>query len=81
MRYYAVRPITDDVKHRTNYTRVEKAETPTRAYDLAFGRGGGGRGFEWKDLGTRVSVLHVDRTRVALLTGADGWNRFTKGGK
>lgn len=77
MNYYAVRPVTDDVKHRTQYTRIEKASSPVEAFGMAFGRGFHGRGYEWKDCGTRVGVLRVDKKRIALI-GQDstGWTPF-----
>lgn len=70
--YYAVRPVS-----MPEHIRIEHADTPLQATAQAFGRpvrlGGLPSGYEVKDLGTRVSVLHSDKKRHALLTSAEGW--------
>lgn len=67
MHYYAVRP-KDDLAN----TRIEKADSPYRACQLAFGRGRLTY-WEWKDLGTRVNVIQSDSKRIALLRDIRGW--------
>lgn len=74
MRYYAVRP---DSYHAG--VRIEKADSPERAYDMAFGRSltkNARKWCKWKDLGTRVTVIRSDKKRIALLTDPNGWNSF-----
>jgi hypothetical protein len=66
--YYAIRPKGDDYK---TTIRIEKAGTVGQAAELAFGRGKGK--LEAKNLGTRVSVIHSDKKRIALLTSEEGW--------
>jgi hypothetical protein len=71
MHYWAIRPIN----HQNQNHRIERAATPKRAFDLAFGRGHG-YGFEYKDMGTRISVIHSDKQRIALLKDPNNWVRF-----
>lgn len=66
--YWAVRPRT-----MPNHIRIERAETPIRAYELAFGRGNPGGAYEAKDLGTRVAVIQAPTKRRALLESSEGW--------
>lgn len=72
MRYFAVRPTSTPDKN----IRIEKAPTPSEAARLAFGRGPYGPNWSWKDLGTRVAVIHSDKKRVALLLDPHGWYKF-----
>lgn len=72
MRYYAVR-----YKSAPKQIRIEKADTPQKAFRLAFG------GFpicpanaEYKDLGSRVAVIQSDKKRIALLTDPNHWVTF-----
>ncbi len=67
--YWAVRPKGD-----ASNTRIEKAETASRACELAFGRGRQRGAWEAKDLGTQVHVIHSDSKRIALLTSPEGWS-------
>lgn len=67
--YYAIRPSS-----APNLSRIEKADTPENACRLAYGRGT--TNFQWKDLGTRVSVIQSDNKRIALLQAPEGWVDF-----
>ena len=69
MRYYGIRP-----KSYKEHIRIEKAATPQRAGQLAFGRGLSG--FQYKDLGSRVEVIRSDKRRIALLKDEAGWTDF-----
>jgi hypothetical protein len=78
MRYYAVR-----YKSAPDQIRIEKAETPVRAFTLAFGTyatpmKGLGPHAEYKDLGTRISILKSDKKRIAILTDPKDWVDFTR---
>lgn len=76
MRYWAVR-----YSGAPEQVRTEKAETPERAFKLAFGVSpvmfgvNDGR-TQYKDLGTRVEILRSDKRRIAALTSPDGWVAF-----
>jgi hypothetical protein len=70
-RYFAIKPIKLDPK----YTRIEKARTPTEAFNKAFGRGFS-HGFCWKDLGTQVRPIQTDKWRIAQLCDPKGWINF-----
>jgi hypothetical protein len=76
MKYYAVR-----YKSAPTQPRIEKANTPRRAFHLAFGHPprtfkGQPADAEYKDLGGRVKVIQSDRKRIALLTEPTGWIEF-----
>jgi hypothetical protein len=76
MHYWAVRPKGD-----VALTRIERADGPIEAIVAAYGRGLDNPRvwnvniglWEAKDLGTRVSVLHSDSKRIALLKSPEGW--------
>lgn len=70
-RYYAVRPASQGGQN----TRIEKSASPQGACALAFGRGSE-KGFQWKDLGTRVAIIQSDKKRIELLTSPEGWHNF-----
>jgi hypothetical protein len=70
-RYFAIKPIRYDAKH----ARIERARTPTEAFNLAFGRGFS-HGFCWKDLGTRVKPIQTDKWRIETLHDPKGWTNF-----
>lgn len=57
----------------SEHIRIEHAETPHEAAQLAFGRGT--VRFEYLDMGSRVSVVRNQKQRVALLT-SDAWQKF-----
>jgi hypothetical protein len=61
-----------------DHCRIEKADTPAKAYQMAFGRGNSNGAFEVKDLGTRVSVIQNDKQRMILLDSPDGWKTLGK---
>lgn len=71
MTYYAIRP-----KTMPDQIRIEKAGTPEEAARLAFGRGIGA-GWEYNDLGTRVSVIRTAKKRIALLKDPMNWKPLT----
>ena len=66
--YWAVRP-----KSHQEHIRIEKAETPREACRLAFGRGCLPGRWEAKNLGTRITIMHSDKKRIALLQDPKGW--------
>jgi len=72
--YWAVRPI----RHENNpaATRIEKAPTAKQACALAFGRGVSPGVWEAKNLGSRLSVIHSDKQRIALLRSPDNWEEI-----
>jgi hypothetical protein len=67
-KYWAVRPIS-----ARNQIRIEKADTPSRACDLAFGRGHIAGRWEAKDMGSRLAIIQSDSKRIALLQDPSGW--------
>jgi len=77
-RYWAIRPKSAETDEaiRKQYTRMAKADTAFQAYNEAFGRGGSGSGYQYKDLGTRIQPLQVNKTRLKLLLEPKGWVNF-----
>lgn len=77
MRYYAVR-----YKSAPDQIRIARVETPEKAFKMAFGSPpiliGEGGNTEYKDLGSRVAVLHSDKKRIALLKDPTGWQTFIR---
>lgn len=74
--YYAVRYI-----RAPDQLRIEHADTPEQAFRLAFGHPSkviksAPPSTEYKDLGTRRSVLQSDKNRISLLTSNEGWIVF-----
>lgn len=78
LHYYAIRPtaVPDNI-------RIEKAATPEDAQREAFGRPTFKRKgiWQWKDLGTRVSIMQSDKKRIALLKDPDDWHDLYEGQK
>jgi hypothetical protein len=66
--YFAVRPIS-----MPEHIRIEKAESPVEAIKAAFGRGSHHMNWQFKDLGTKVSVIQSDRRRISLLKDPKNW--------
>lgn len=71
LHWYAIRPKTYPAG-----MRIEKADNPMRAARLAFGRGTGA-GWEYCDLGTRVTVVRSDKQRRALTDKPENWHPVT----
>lgn len=69
LHWWAVKPKA----HGLDSVRITQARTAREACKLAFGRPIGRDTWHAKDLGTRASVLHSDKTRIALLSDPKGW--------
>jgi hypothetical protein len=70
--YWAVRP-----KAIPTHIRIEKAPTPRRAVELAFGSPISFETWEAKDMGTQVRVIQSDNKRIALLRDPENWFTVT----